>query len=233
MEGHVKSGTQTSHIVTFSSMSLVTPPSCHLCPVNRNGALPLAPAGGARKPPTVAVIGTAGSAAVGAIFGGAGSGKVVPANPVGVYEAFRDRPHTRGGCTQPAPVYNDGLDTLWAVQAAARADVAVVVLAQTSTEGRDRTTLEFNQSDLAAAIIRAQPNTIVVTVSPGPFLTAKFNGAAAILDVGFAGEQEGNAVVVRAVSRSISPQRGSIRFRLAPRTHVRCTPMWALSTCGA
>ena len=42
---------------------------------------------------------------------------------------------------------------------------------------------------------QAQPKTVVVTISPGPFLTPWRESVAAILDMGMAGEQEGNAVV--------------------------------------
>ena len=46
---------------------------------------------------------------------------------------------------------------------------------------------------LVAAVTAVQPKTIVVTISPGPFLTSWRNGTAAILDLGFPGEQEGEA----------------------------------------
>jgi beta-glucosidase len=75
------------------------------------------------------------------------------------------------------------------------ADVAIVVIAQSSHENADRTDLNLVQSSLVASIAAAQPNTIVVTVSPGPFLTPwrAEPGVRAILDLGMAGEQEGNA----------------------------------------
>lgn len=134
---------------------------------NAKGTLPLS------RTPTVAIIGAAGRASVGAIFGGSGSGKVVPANPVGIYEAFAARPASSavgGGCTAVAPSYSDGFNVAEAVALAKQAQVVIVVLAQTSSEGKDRATLELNQSDVAAAVIAAQPNTVVVTISPGPFL---------------------------------------------------------------
>ena len=75
------------------------------------------------------------------------------------------------------------------------ASVAIVVLAQTSHEGADRATLDLGQSsELVAAVAAANPRTIVVAISPGPFLTPWRHAVAAIVDFGFPGEQEGNAV---------------------------------------
>ena len=156
---------------------------------------------------SVAVIGGAASQA-GAIYGGSGSGKVVAKSPVSVLDALYERFGQQPAGGQPdvqadgraygqadGPiVYADGVDLDAAVAAARGADLAIVVIAQTSSEGQDRATLALNQSEIVAPIAKAQPNTIVVAVSPGPFLTPWRDSVRAILDVGLPGEQEGAAV---------------------------------------
>ena len=148
---------------------------------------------------SVAVIGGAADG-VGAIYGGSGSGKVLAKDPVSVLAALYERlgqtpPGDSGGQAGSGPiVYSDGADVDAAVEAARGADVAIVVIAQTSSEGKDRPSLALNQSEIVAPIAAAQPNTVVVAVSPGPFLTPWRDAVRAILDVGLPGEQEGAAV---------------------------------------
>jgi beta-glucosidase len=81
--------------------------------------------------------------------------------------------------------------------AVAAADVAIVVLAQTSSEGHDRTTLELDEDNLVHWAANNNNNTrvIVVTISPGPFLMSWLDKVSAVIDMGFPGEQEGNALV--------------------------------------
>ena len=138
----------------------------------------------------VAVIGAAGDGP-GAIYGGGGSGQVVPKDPVSIRRALAN--DNRLNVT-----FLDGTGPASEVSAlAAAADVAIVVLAQTSTEGHDRDTLELPQSDIVAAVAKNDANTpvVVVAVTPGPFLVEKFiDISAAVLDMGFPGEQEGNAI---------------------------------------
>ena len=73
--------------------------------------------------------------------------------------------------------------------------LAVVVVASSASEGKDRETLALNQSDLIPAIAHANPRTLVVAISPGPFLTGWSASVAALLDMGLPGEQEGAALV--------------------------------------
>jgi len=75
-------------------------------------------------------------------------------------------------------------------------DVAVVVLASTSSEGHDRPrNLTLGQSDLVDSIASVKPSsTVVITVSPGPYVAPWADSVAAIVDFGLSGEQEGNAV---------------------------------------
>jgi len=132
----------------------------------------------------IAIIGNASSA--GAIFGGSGSGAVTAKHSVTILEAIQERFEN--------VVFDDGEDYDNAATAAASADVAIVVIADTSAEGADRVSLELIQSDLVDAIAQSQPNTIVVAISPGPFLTPWRFVVKSIIDVGLPGEQEGNAV---------------------------------------
>jgi beta-glucosidase len=139
-------------------------------------------------------IGVIGGAAddAGAIFGGSGSGKVVPSFAVSILHALREFTSANG---LPDVGFADGHDLQAAVALAKASDVAIIVVAQTSTEGHDRPTLVLNQTELVPLIGAAQPRTLVGVISPGPFLTNWSASAAAILDLGLPGEQEGHAFV--------------------------------------
>ena len=81
-----------------------------------------------------------------------------------------------------------------AVQAAATADVAVVVIGTSSaveSEGLDRPTLALppGQDDLVAAVADANPRTIVVVNSGAPVLLPWRDKVAAILLTGFGGQE--------------------------------------------
>eukprot|EP00756_Hemistasia_phaeocysticola_P051046 Hpha_TRINITY_DN26229_c0_g1::TRINITY_DN26229_c0_g1_i1::g.184661::m.184661/K05349/bglX; beta-glucosidase len=131
------------------------------------------------------------AAGKGAIYGGSGSGKVTPKAPVSVLDALSAR---LNGSTSVLK-YLDGSDKAAVTKAAKKAQVVVVVIAQTSSEGRDRTTLVLDGDDMVSTAASAQPNTVVIAISPGPFLTKWRDTVAAVLDFGMAGEQEGAAVV--------------------------------------
>jgi hypothetical protein len=66
--------------------------------------------------------------------------------------------------------------------------------------GTDRTSLNLDidgassGDDIVSAVGMAQPNTVVVTISPGPYLTNWSTHIKALVDFGFPGEQEGEAV---------------------------------------
>ena len=92
-------------------------------------------------------------------------------------------------------VYDNGKNVQQAVAVAKAADLAIVVVGATSSEGADRSTLLLQDDALAAAVSSAQTRTIVVAVTPGPFLAGNWSeAAAAILAVGLPGQEEGNAV---------------------------------------
>jgi hypothetical protein len=171
-------------------------------------------------------------------------------HPAGKIKPRAHSGYTSGTCSRqqsPAPpsahtplTYANGKDAAAAIAAAKAASVAIVVLAQTSHEGADRTTLTLGQSALVANVSAANPRTVrhcwllllhpslwhalnpfcksllhsrpyslppsilnprvlqwqvVLTISPGPFLTPWRESIAALVDFGFPGEQEGNAAV--------------------------------------
>jgi len=148
----------------------------------------------------VSVVGIAGDAP-GAIYGGGGSGAVVPKSAVSVLEALRAESSSSGSVIAREVKYTNG-STIDLDNVVAGSDVVVIVLAQTSSEGKDRLTLDLPQSDLVSEVSKIIKNSqkqcriVVVTISPGPYLTNKWSSHAdAIIDMGFPGEQEGNALV--------------------------------------
>jgi beta-glucosidase len=87
-----------------------------------------------------------------------------------------------------------------AVEAAKKADVAIVYVGTTLTieaEGRDRTSLGLpgNQMDLVKAVVAANPKTVVVEMNAGP-LTEPWlaEHAPALIEAWWAGEEGGNAI---------------------------------------
>jgi len=162
------------------------------------------------------------------VVGGGGSGKVDPAYVVsardGIAAAFPgvnvsylagSRPDTYSG----------------AVAARARAaDVAVVVVAVYGSEGSDRANLSAScapwagpksctwwpdQDDLVAAVAAANPNTIVVTRTPGAVLMPWLGAVRAVLHQGFPGQEAGTALG-EALSGTLNP-RGRLTISF-PRT---------------
>lgn len=94
-----------------------------------------------------------------------------------------------------------GYDVAHAQEIAKAADVVIVVLAQSSTEGHDRQWLNLTQSELVPAMESANKKTVVLTITPGPFLTAPWiEHAAAVVDIGLPGEQEVRAQASSATS---------------------------------
>ena len=86
-----------------------------------------------------------------------------------------------------------------AVESAAAADVAVVVVGTNSrveSEGYDRTSLELpgRQDDLVRAVAAANPRTVVVVNSGAPVLLPWRDEVAAVLLTWFGGQQYGEAL---------------------------------------
>ena len=90
---------------------------------------------------------------------------------------------------------SDGKDLGEAVKLAKDADVAVLMLGDHQTEGRDHPiTLSGNQDELAKAVLSTNPHTIVVLKTGGPVLMPWVDQASAILEAWYPGEEDGNVV---------------------------------------
>jgi beta-glucosidase len=98
------------------------------------------------------------------------------------------------------PAFNKEEELQKAVEAAKKADVAILYIGTTlevEAEGRDRTSLGLpgNQEELVKAVLAVNPRTIVVLMNAGP-LTIPYvkENAPAILEAWWPGEQGGNAI---------------------------------------
>ena len=69
----------------------------------------------------------------------------------------------------PTVHYSNGSDPTEAAATAASADIAIVVVGSTSSEGSDRrsTSLPHRQLAALAAVAAAQPRTVVLLMAPG------------------------------------------------------------------
>lgn len=83
-----------------------------------------------------------------------------------------------------------------ATDAAASADVAIVMVGTSSKEGSDRGTLSLSNDDneMIKQIAAAQPKTVVVTVSPGPILMPWADSVASIIFSLMPGQMFGDAI---------------------------------------
>jgi beta-glucosidase len=83
-----------------------------------------------------------------------------------------------------------------AAEAAAEADVAVVFVRDTTTEGRDRDSLRLpgRQDDLVEAVAAANERTVVVLRTGGPVEVPWRDDVAAVLEAWYPGQADGRAV---------------------------------------
>lgn len=89
----------------------------------------------------------------------------------------------------------NGADIAAAVSAAGKADVAVVVVGDQDSEGRDQSlTLPGQQNELIAAVAEANPRTIVVLQTGSAVLMPWLNKVAAVLETWYPGEEDGNVL---------------------------------------
>jgi beta-glucosidase len=151
---------------------------------NADAQLPLDPAT-TRK---VAVIGPFAGAAY---TGGGGSSHVVPLYTVDPVTGVRNRLGAGADVS-----YADGSDPAAAADLARSADVALVMVGDNETEGRDRPNLSLsgNQDQLVAAVAAANPHTIVVIKSGAPVLMPWLDQVPAVVEAWYPGEEDGNAV---------------------------------------
>lgn len=92
--------------------------------------------------------------------------------------------------------YVDGCNKEEVIAAVTNADVAIVAIATTSTEGFDRKTLGYGdeQDGLVNLTAKHQPNTVVVCTAPGPVLTPWRHNVKSILINFYPGQEYGNAL---------------------------------------
>lgn len=136
---------------------------------------------------SIALIGPyAGSAKT----GGGGSSSVNPLYTVSPQTGLQNRAGSGVTIT-----YNNGSDTTAAANAAKAADVAIVMVGDSRSEGSDTTiALSGNQDALVTAVAAANPKTIVVVKSGSAILMPWVNQVPAILEAWYPGEEDGDAV---------------------------------------
>ena len=109
---------------------------------------------------------------------------------------FNDQPGAvaRLGWTPPEGVVAPSITA--AAQAAAAADVAVVVARDYTGEASDRGSLVLpqNQDALISAVVAANPKTVVVLATSGPVTMPWINDVPAVLEAWYAGQAQGRAV---------------------------------------
>ncbi len=100
----------------------------------------------------------------------------------------------RLGWTPPVGVVAPSITA--AAQAAAAADVAVVVARDYTGEGADRGSLVLpqNQDALISAVVAANPRTVVVLATSGPVTMPWIDAVPSVLQAWYAGQAQGRAV---------------------------------------
>jgi beta-glucosidase len=150
---------------------------------NKKNELPLNPA----RLQTLAII---GPFATKAMTGGGGSSHVEPLYTVAPVDGIQKRAGSNVKVTVA-----DGSDISKAVALAKSSDVAIVMVGDRDTEGRDHSlTLDGKQDELIAAVARANRHTIIVLKTGSAILMPWVDKVPAILEAWYLGEEDGNAV---------------------------------------
>jgi beta-glucosidase len=124
---------------------------------------------------------------------GNGSGEVNPTRIVSPLEALV----ARFGGDESRVLFQPNISDIAAATALAqRSTVSIIFVGEQSREGHDRLSLSIRApgDDLIAAVVKAQPRTIVVMASPGAILTPWRNAVPAILCNFMPGQEVGNAI---------------------------------------
>ena len=173
---------------------------------NRRDLLPLA-----RKPQRIAIIG--GHADIGVMSGG-GSSQVIPdSGPAWIELLGTEHPEKefmRRAMYHPSSPYRailkkaSGLELAYdngtypssAADLARRADIAIVFATKWMQEGDDAPDLSLpeGQDAMIAAVVAANPRTIVVLETGGPVLMPWLGKAAAVIEAWYPGGQGGAAI---------------------------------------
>ena len=135
-------------------------------------------------------IAVVGPYAARAMTGGGGSSRVIPLYTVEPVAGIQ----TRVGPKVEVDFAN-GEDISQAISLAKAADVAIVMVGDHETEGRDHPlTLAGNQDQLVEAVAAANPHTVVVLKTGSAVLMPWVAQVPAILEAWYPGEEDGNAV---------------------------------------
>lgn len=141
-------------------------------------------------PGSLSSIAVIGPYAAKAMTGGGGSSHVIPLYTVSPVDGIRRR---AGAGVQVQ--FANGKDIAEAVSLAKSADVAIVMVGDDETEGKDHPlTLSGNQNELVRAVADANPRTIVVLKTGSAVLMPWVNDVPALLEAWYPGEEDGNAV---------------------------------------
>ena len=150
---------------------------------NNGNELPLDPKGLR----SIAVI---GPFATNAMTGGGGSSYVEPLYTVSPADGIQQRVGSK-----VKVALADGKNVTEAVALAKSSDVAIIMVGDSATEGRDHLlTLSGNQDELIEAIAAANPHTILVLKTGSPILMPWVDKVPVILEAWYPGEEDGNAV---------------------------------------
>ncbi|HEY8543534.1 MAG TPA: glycoside hydrolase family 3 C-terminal domain-containing protein [Acidimicrobiales bacterium] len=116
------------------------------------------------------------------------------------------------GWDAPPEAYADGLRD--AVEAAARADVAIVVARDIQCEGRDQASLHLpnGQDRLIEAVSQANPRTVVVLRTGGPVLMPWIDRVPAVLEAWYGGSCAGAAITRLLTGESVPSGKLPITF---------------------
>ncbi len=122
--------------------------------------------------------------------GGGGSSHVIPIYTITPYDGL-----SAAMGLQIHLTVMDGSDIDAAAAAAKRAQVAIVMVGDQDSEGRDQSlTLPAAQNELIAAVAQANPKTVVVVKSGSAILMPWITSVPAVLEAWYPGEEDGNAV---------------------------------------
>jgi len=143
-----------------------------------------------------------------AVTGGGGSSKVTPLYTVSPLQGLQNVLQQVGSDATVSQVIvnNDNSNLAAATQAAANADVTIVMAGVVTSEGSDRPSLSLpnNQDALISAVAAANPHTVVVLKDGDPVLMPWINQVPAVLEAWLPGEEDGN-IVARLLSGLDNP----------------------------
>eukprot|EP01113_Clastostelium_recurvatum_P036459 TRINITY_DN51_c0_g1_i3.p1 TRINITY_DN51_c0_g1~~TRINITY_DN51_c0_g1_i3.p1 ORF type:complete len:594 (-),score=131.29 TRINITY_DN51_c0_g1_i3:146-1858(-) len=184
---------------------------------NERNFLPIDPT----KHKTIAVIGDDAQNAPIATGGGSGGVRlpylVTPLQ--GIKAALANTSVTTINYAGSNPVAN-------AASVAKSAELAIVFVSCTSSEGSDRPNLQLpnGQDALIEAVIAAQPNTVVVLHHPGSVLMPWVNSTLAILAAFLPGQEDGNAIADILFGKAVPGGKLPVTFTVSETQTPVSTP---------